>query len=122
MDGPKEPGPQGVSWARAASALLVFVALAVLTTGYHDGAFGTEELGSSSALDEGSYRFKGTVERWEAEEEWFELRDETGSRQFLWNITTPKVGEVYVVDAERAQDGDLVALALTRPLFIEGHW
>ena len=121
MDPEPPSGPGRVSLVRGLIAFVVFLFLLVLTLGYHDGAFGTQPV-TATDLVEGSYRFKGTVESWDESNQTFRLRDASGVRDFAWNITTPKVGAVYVVDADVGVQGPWQALALTRPVLIEGSW
>jgi hypothetical protein len=106
---------------RAVLALLVFLLLLVGSLGYHDGAFGTAPLGSDPPST-GPVRFKGRLDAWDAQAQTFRLHDASGDRSFHWNITTPKTGQVYVVDAQKTAAGDWVALALTRTLVFEGRW
>jgi hypothetical protein len=121
MDPVASSGSGRVPLQRGLIALAVFAVLLVGTVGYHDGAFGTEDVAASD-LSEGTYRFKGTVESYDEEGESFSLRDASGARDFQWNVTTPKIGEVYVVDADVGAEGGYAALALTRVYLVRGSW
>lgn len=110
----------GIGRVRPAIATVAFLLLLAGTLGYHDGAFDVNAIGS--AREPGLYRFKGTVESWDAEKEAFLLRDGSGAITLHWNASVPDVGRLSVVSAELGDRGNWTALSLSRVYLFREPW
>lgn len=103
---------------RVLVATLVSVGFIAGSLAYHDGVFGTD--GLAQASEEGVYRFKGRVTALEPDGQGFALFDGSGTRMLQWNVTSPRLGSVVVVDAEATSNGTLRALAVSTALVFRG--